>query len=53
MTPLCKDGSIINSVRDLVFAHGVGLKLDQLLIGHSLRLCSTSCPCISCRQDKF
>ena len=31
----------------------MGLKLGQLLVGHSLSLCSIPCACISCRQDKF
>jgi hypothetical protein len=35
-------------------AHGMDLKLGQLLVGHSLSLCSTPTPnLITCRQDKF
>jgi hypothetical protein len=29
------------------------LKLYWLLVGHSLRLCSIPCPCISCKNDTF
>jgi hypothetical protein len=36
-----------------VLAHGMGLKLGQLLVGHSLSLCSIPLACISCSQDKF
>jgi hypothetical protein len=36
-----------------VFANGMGLILDQLLVSHTLSLCSIPCACISCRQDKF
>ena len=39
--------------QELAFAHWVGLKLGQLLVGHSLSLCSIPHACISGRQNRF
>ena len=36
-----------------MLAHGMGLKLGQLLVGHSLSLCFIPRACIFYRQDKF
>jgi hypothetical protein len=36
-----------------MFAHDMGLKLDKLLVGHPLSLCSILCLCICCRQNEF
>ena len=45
--------SIINSVRDFMRDHGMGLHLGQSLVGHSLSLCSIFVPALLVRLDKF
>jgi hypothetical protein len=36
-----------------MLAHGMGIKLGQLLVGQSLSLCSIPTLCTSYRQDEF